>query len=92
MADEKHTHQSLSDVLAALGPGGRATVSFDEYTGLFGHEPTEDELEGERAHRFAKSNDCKQVIDRTAKQVAFMKDASAPAGSRRQSDPSPTQR
>ena len=92
MADGKHTHQSLADVLAALGPGGRATVSFDEYTGLFGHEPTEDELEGERAHRFARSNDCRQDIDRTKKQVGFTKQASAATRSRRQSDPSPTQR
>ena len=91
MADGKHTHQSLADVLGALGPGGRATISFDDYSSLFGHEPTEDELEGERAHRFAKGNDCKQVIDRTAKQVAFTKDTGA-AGSKRQSDPSPTQR
>ena len=91
MADGKHTHQSLADVLGALGPGGRATISFDEYSSLFGHEPTEDELEGERVHRFLKSNDCKQDIDHTAKQVAFTKETDT-AGSRRQSDPSPTRR
>lgn len=91
MADREHTHQSLSEVLGALGPGGRATISFDEYSRLFGHEPTEDEVEGERAHRFAKGNDCRQAIDHSGKRVTFEKQA-APQGSKRQSNPSPTQR
>lgn len=91
MADE-HTHKSLSDVLGALGPGGRATISFDEYSRLFGHEPTEDEIEGERAHRFAKDNGCRQELDSAAKRVSFLKQDGGAAGSKRQSDPSPTRR
>jgi hypothetical protein len=48
MADERHTHESLADVLGALGPGGTAAIRFEDHERLFGHQPTEDEMEGQR--------------------------------------------
>lgn len=71
--DDGHTHESLSEVLGALGPGGTATIRFEDYERLFGHEPTEDQIEGERAHRFAKDNGCQQSVDHGSKRVLFRK-------------------
>jgi hypothetical protein len=94
MADEKHTHESLADVLGALGPGGTAAIRFEDHARLFGREPTEDEMESQRLAEFARDNGCTHKIDRAEKQVVFTKVAGGPAlsQSRRQSDPSPTQR
>jgi hypothetical protein len=73
MADDRHTHESFSEVLGALGPGGTAAIRFDDYERLFGHQPTEDENEGARAHRFAKDLGCTQKVDHGNKQVVFRK-------------------
>jgi hypothetical protein len=94
MADEKHTHESLADVLGALGPGGTAAIRFEDHERLFGHEPTEDEMESRRLAQFAKDNGCTHKIDRAEKQVVFTKVAGGPTLSKssRQTDPSPSQR
>ncbi len=71
---EAHSHESLSTALGALGPGGMAALRFEDYTRLFGHEPTEDEIEGERAHRFARDNRCSQAVDHERREVIFRRD------------------
>lgn len=70
---ENHTHKSFSEVLGALGPGGTASMDFEDHDRLFGHPPTEDEIEGQRAHQFAKSNNAKISVDHSAKRVIFWK-------------------
>jgi hypothetical protein len=94
MADEKHTRESLAEVLGALGPGGTAAIRFDDHERLFGHQPTEDEVEGQRLAQFAKDHGCSHKIDRTEKKIVFTKDAGGPTLSqtKRQSDPSSSQR
>lgn len=94
MADEKHTRESLADVLGALGPGGTAAIRFEDHERLFGSEPTEDEMESQRLAGFAKEHGCTHKIDHAEKQVVFTKAAGGPelSQSRRQSDPSPTRR
>ena len=69
--DEGHTHKSFSEVLGALGPGGTASMDFEDHDRLFGHPPTEDEIEGQRAHRFAKDNNAKLEVDHGKKRVLF---------------------
>jgi hypothetical protein len=72
--DEPHTHKSLGDVLGALGPGGMTAIRFDDYSRLFGTEPTEDQLESKReADRFAALHGCEPSIDHAAKKVWFKK-------------------
>jgi hypothetical protein len=74
MADDQgRTHKSFSEVLGALGPGGTAAIRFEDYERLFGHQPTEDEIEGVRAHQFAKDFGCTQTVDHGRKQVVFRK-------------------
>ncbi len=76
MADDRHghTHESFGQTLGALGPGGTASLEFDEYTRLFGKEPTEDELEGQRAGgAFAAKHGCAAEVDHAKKRVWFRK-------------------
>jgi hypothetical protein len=70
----EHTHKSLGDVLGALGPGGMTAIRFDDYKRLFGAEPTEDELEGQRAAgSFAAKHGCEHEVDHPKRQVWFRK-------------------
>jgi hypothetical protein len=71
--DDGHTHQSFSEVLGALGPGGTTAIRFEDYERIFGHEPTEDEIEGARAARFASDHGCSQTVDHGKGQVVFRK-------------------
>lgn len=67
-----YTHENLSQTLAALGPGGRAGIGFEDYERLFGHQPSEDELEGERAGKaFASKYDCDHKVDHAKRHVWF---------------------
>jgi hypothetical protein len=72
--DEPHTHKSLADMLGALGPGGTATIGFNDYARLFGAEPTGEQLESKReAARFAALHGCEHRVDHAAKKVWFKK-------------------
>lgn len=77
MADndgDGHTHESLANALGALGPGGTAAIRFEDYSRLFGHEPTEDELESERVRRFARDAGCTHEVDHDNQRVVFRRD------------------
>ena len=71
--DQPYQPKSFSQVLGALGPGGIATVSFDDYHTMFGHGPTEDQIEGARAARFASDHGCSQAFDHANRHVHFTK-------------------
>ena len=75
MADRAgHTHDSFGQMLGALGPGGTATLDFDDYRRLFGADPTEDELESQRAAGgFAAKHDCDHRVDHASRRVHFIK-------------------
>ncbi|MEJ0012670.1 MAG: hypothetical protein WDM94_08580 [Bauldia sp.] len=69
-----YTHENLSQTLAALGPGGSATIGFEDYEQLFGAQPSEDEIEGQRAAgKFADRHDCDHEIDHAKRRVLFFK-------------------
>jgi hypothetical protein len=69
-----YTHQNLSQTLAALGPGGTAGIGFEDYERLFGKQPSEDELEGQRAAgKFANDHGCDHTVDHGKRQVWFTK-------------------
>jgi hypothetical protein len=72
--DQSHTHRSLAAALGALGPGGMATITFDDHERLFGSDPSENELEGQRAAgKFAADNGCEHGYDHAKKWVWFRK-------------------
>ena len=75
MSDNRgHTRETLSERLGALGPGGMAAVGFEDYKRLFGNEPREDELEGERAGKaFATNHGCDHEVDHSSRLVKFFK-------------------
>lgn len=71
---ERHTHKSLGETLGALGPGGMAAIRFDDYTRLFGKDPTEEELETQReAAAFAAKHGCQHEVDHRSRIVKFFK-------------------
>jgi hypothetical protein len=71
--DDGHTHESLAGVLGALGPGGMAAIRFEDYSRLFGHHPTDDEIEGDRVRKFAKNFGCSHSVDHDTRRVVFTK-------------------
>ncbi len=71
---DAYTHQNLAQTLGALGPGGTATIGFADYKGLFGCDPSDDELEGTMAAgKFAADHDCEHKVDHAKRHVLFMK-------------------
>ena len=73
-AGSGHTHKSLSETLGALAPGGMAAIGFDDYKRLFGSEPTEDQIEGERAGKaFADKHGVEHEVDHRSRIVKFFK-------------------
>jgi hypothetical protein len=69
-----YTHENFSHTLAALGPGGTAGIGFEDYERLFGVQPSEDELEGQRAAgEFADTHGCDHNVDHAARRVWFTK-------------------
>jgi hypothetical protein len=70
---DARSHHTLAATLGALGPGGTAAITFEDYTRLFGSEPSEDELEGRRVRKFAADNACDHSVDHGKKRVWFRK-------------------
>lgn len=80
MADKRsnggdgYSHHDLAHTLGALGPGGMTSIGFDDYERLWGVQPTEDELEGQRAAgKFASDNGCEHRVDHAKRRVFFHK-------------------
>ena len=72
-AGDGHTRETLASTLGALGPGGIASIGFEDYSRVFGLEPTGDELEGQRAASFATKHGCDHKVDHAKRRVFFTK-------------------
>ena len=72
-AGDGHTRETLASTLGALGPGGIASIGFEDYSRLFGSDPTEDQLDGQRAASFATKHGCEHKVDRAKRRLIFTK-------------------